>query len=267
MQIHEREQQENCGRYSVKTIDNYQLATWEKLGKQMIWSQLDFVHGMKVLDFGSGEGVTADYLSEDNEVVAVEPSEEMVRDGKKRISSVDGAALSEDEVERSAGFTQLIGSLDVLNKMESETFDLILCHNVLEYADEREQIVREFYRLLRPGGKLSVIKHNRAGRVMQMAVLLNNFEHAHELLDGKDCTASKFGAIRYYEDEDIQKWCEDFQLVSVRGMRTFWDLQQNQEIQTDSQWQEEMLALEMRVTDMEAYKAVAFFHHLMLEKR
>ena len=239
---------------NVKTIDNYLLATWVKLGKRLIWGQLDFVHGMKVLDFGSGTGVTANYFSEENEVIAIEPSEEMIRDGEK-------------EILQTGRFTQLVGGLDVLKTMETESFDLILCHNVLEYADRREEIVREFYRLLKPGGRLSVVKHNRAGRVMQMAVLLNNFAHAHELLDGENCTASKFGAIRYYEDNDIQKWCPEFKCCSVRGIRTFWDLQQNQEIQTDLQWQEEMLKLERRVADLEEFKAVAFFHHLILEKR
>jgi len=52
------------------------------------------------------------------------------------------------------------------------------------------------------------VKHNRAGRVMQMVVLLNDFEHAHSLLDGNDgmAMASKYGAIRYYEDADIENW-------------------------------------------------------------
>lgn len=38
---------------------------------------------------------------------------------------------------------------------------------------------------------------------MQMAVLLDDFERANKLLDGENDTASKFGAIRYYEDDDI----------------------------------------------------------------
>ena len=248
----------------MKTIDDYQLGTWEKLGKQLIWAQLDFVYGMKVLDFGSGTGVTADFFSEDNEVIAVEPSEKMVKDGEMEMLSAGESMHSKGEP---TGFLQIIGGIDALASMESESFDMIFCHNVLEYADDREQIVTEFYRLLKPGGKLSVVKHNRAGRVMQMAVLLNQFEHAHELLDGKNCTASKFGAINYYEDDDIQKWCEGFRLCSTRGMRTFWDLQQNQEIQSDPQWQKEMLELEMRVADMEEYKGIAFFHHLIFEKR
>lgn len=38
-----------------------------------------------------------------------------------------------------------------------------------------------------------------------MVVLLNDFEHAYNLLDGKDGRVSKYGAIRYYEDTDIEK--------------------------------------------------------------
>ena len=45
----------------------------------------------------------------------------------------------------------------------------------------------------------SLVKHNRNGRVMQMAVLLDDFEKANALMDGEDSMASKFGAIRYYE--------------------------------------------------------------------
>lgn len=30
------------------------MTTWDHLLKQMLWQQLDFVQGMKILDFGSG---------------------------------------------------------------------------------------------------------------------------------------------------------------------------------------------------------------------
>ena len=101
--------QGNYRRNGVKTIDNYRLATWEKLGKQLIWAQLDFVHGMKVLDFGSGTGVTADFFSEDNEVIAVEPSEKMVKDGETEILFAGEPTHSEGEP---SGFMQIIGGID-----------------------------------------------------------------------------------------------------------------------------------------------------------
>lgn len=225
------------------------LGTWEKLLKRILWSQLGEIKGKKILDFGSGLGITANHYAKDNQVTAIEPSQESVSE-----------RCTENEYE------QIIGSLDELQKLPDESFDLIFCHNVLEYASEREQIIKEFYRVLKQNGTLSIVKHNRPGRVMQMAVLLNNFESVNNLLDGRDGMTSKFGAIHYYEDSDITKWCADFSLVKTYGIRTFWDLQQNQEIQETPEWQENMIQLEMRVAEMEEYRAIAFFHHMLFVK-
>lgn len=227
-----------------------ELQPWECLMKRIVWKQLGDIRNKKILDFGSGIGVTANYLAEYNDVTAIEPDKESV--AMRRADNQ---------------YTQIIGSTDNLCKFSDETFDMIICHNVLEYAEDREDIVREFARILKQGGKISIVKHNRAGRVMQMVVLLNDFEHAHSLLDGNDGMASKYGAIRYYEDSDIEKWCPDLAITNKLGMRTFWDMQQNQEIHKDSDWQDKMVEIEMRVSDMDGYKDIAFFHHLTLEKK
>lgn len=44
-------------------------------------------------------------------------------------------------------------------------------------------------------------------------------------------------------------------------------MQQNQEIHKNADWQDKMVEIEMRVSDMGGYKDTAFFHHLMIEKR
>ena len=121
-------------------------------------------------------------------------------------------------------------------------------------------------RVLKKEGIISIAKHNRAGRVMQMAVLLDDFEKANAILDGKNSTASKFGAIRYYEDEDILAWEQDLTVSEVFGIRTFWDLQQNQEKHSDEEWQDKMMQLEMRVAQIPEYRDIAFFHHLLLKR-
>ena len=64
---------------------------------------------------------------------------------------------------------------------------------------------------------------------MQTAVLLDDFEKANALLDGEDSTASRFGRIRYYDDGKISEWCSDLTIEKTFAIRTFWDLQQNQE--------------------------------------
>lgn len=151
--------------------------------------------------------------------------------------------------------------------MEASLFDVIICHNVFEYAADRDCIVREFSRLLKPDGYISIVKHNRLGRVMQMVVLLNDFDRANSLLDGNDDTASQFGEIHYYEDADIERWCPELKISKTMGMRTFWDLQQNQEIHRDAEWQSKMIQIEMRASDIKEYQDIAFFHHLIIEKR
>jgi hypothetical protein len=50
-------------------------------------------------------------------------------------------------------------------------------------------------------------------------------------------------------------------------LRTFWDLQQNQEIQKDEDWQEKMIDIEMRVSKNPDFQNIAFFYHLIFEKR
>ena len=225
------------------------LPAWERLFKKIVWKQLGNIEGKKILDFGSGEGITANHFAEKNDVTAIEPSEDMLSNAWKEYE-----------------YTQILGDVNALSTFNDETFDIIICHNVLEYIDDKEAVVKALVRVLKKGGILSIAKHNRAGRVMQMAVLLDDFEKANALLDGENSTASKFGAIKYYEDEDILMWEPGLNISEVFGIRTFWDLQQNQEKHGNEEWQDKMMQLEMRVAQIPEYRDIAFFHHLMLKK-
>lgn len=226
------------------------LPAWERLFKKIVWKQLGDIKDKVILDFGSGEGITSDHFAEYNRVVAVEPWEDMLKDAW-----------------RNHDYRQLVGDVNALSEFEDNSFDMIICHNVLEYIDDKASVVQELTRVLKPGGFISLVKHNRNGRVMQMAVLLDDFEKANSLLDGGDSAASKFGAIRYYEDSDVIRWHPDLFIDKIYGIRTFWDLQQNQEKHPDEEWQEKMMQLEMRVSEMKDFINIAFFHHLLIKKR
>ncbi len=102
---------------------------------------------------------------------------------------------------------------------------------------------------------------------MQMVVLLNNFDEANNLLNGHNSNAQQFGTIKYYDDSDITDWCDGFVLQESFGLRTFWDLQQNQEIQKDEEWQKKMMDIEMKVSQNSDFQRISFFHHLIFEKR
>ena len=225
------------------------IGNWELLLKKMTWQQLGEIKNKKILDFGSGNGLNADYYANDNDVMAIEPAESMI-----------SSRVPENN------YKQIQGGLEQLKNYEDESFDIIFCHNVFEYADERKEILKEFTRLLKKDGFISIIKHNRAGRVMQMAVLLNDFEHANELLAGENGQSQNFGIINYYENIDLVKWSDKLKIQKIYGMRTFWDLQQNQEIQSSEIWQKQMLEIENKVSEIDAYRNIAFFHHIILRK-
>ena len=98
------------------------LPPWEILLKRILWTQIGQLRDKRILDFGSGIGVTANYYAAGNDVVAVEPSEESVQQRWDDHS-----------------YRQIVGSTDALRAMEDESFDVIFCHNVLEYALDREK--------------------------------------------------------------------------------------------------------------------------------
>ena len=63
------------------------------------------------------------------------------------------------------------------------------------------------------------------------------------------------------------KWCPGLSIEKTYGIRTFWDMQQNQEKQSDESWQDEMEKLEMRVSEIDEFRSIAFFHHLIVKKK
>ena len=51
---------------------------WGQLYYDILFDQLQDIKEKRVLDFGSGFGLVANHLAKNNEVLAVEPNEEMV---------------------------------------------------------------------------------------------------------------------------------------------------------------------------------------------
>ena len=223
-------------------------APWGQLFYKLIWNHLKYKE-KRILDFGSGFGITADYLAANNYVTAVEPNQDMLA---HRIHSHD--------------YKQIIGSLEELKKFSDASFDVIICHNVLEYVENREEILTEFYRLLSNNGELSIVKHNNLGKVMQKAVFENNLELAKKLLSGENDVSANFGTINEYSDEDLANYiAEKFIFKNKYGVRIFFGLQRN-EFKEEENWQERMFNLESRAEGIPAFRDIAFFHHILLAK-
>ncbi len=224
-------------------------AAWGKLFYEMVWHNLRF-EGKEILDFGSGFGVTANFLAKNNKVTAVEPNEEMLEH-----------RICENE------YNQLYGSIEVLQSRPDNSVDVIVCHNVLEYLgeEEREALFKAFKRLLKPDGVLSIVKHNKAGKIMQKAVFENKVDEALFLIHEGTAVSANFGNINEYENAELEQLADGaFAVEKVYGVRTFFGLQRN-EWKTEPDWAVKMFKLECEVEEHPVFREIAFFQHLILK--
>ena len=84
-----------------------EIPAWDRLLKRIVWEQIGHIKGKRILDFGSGQGITADFYAKDNEVIAIEPSKEML-----------------ENAWRDNNYNQIEGDISYLKKFDSNSFDL-----------------------------------------------------------------------------------------------------------------------------------------------
>lgn len=233
----------------------YQQATetpWGKLFYEVLFQQLRIGPSARVLDFGSGFGITAAHYGQDNELVAIEPNLDMIN---KRISG---------------NYQQLAGGEELLKQLPRDKFDWILCHNVMEYVNAQEEVLSSLMGLLKSGGRLSLVKHHQPGAIIQQAVLMDDPQTALGFLtDEQQSKKSYFGAIRFYEETQLIDWCKsnNAKIIERFGIRSLYGLSQNHEVKQTKEWYQGMLALEATVAQQAPYLEMAFYHHLIIEKK
>jgi len=229
-------------------------APWGKMFYDLLFMQLNLSPEpkLKILDFGSGLGVTSSYYAAWHDVTAIDQNKEMI-----------DCRFVQNE------YTQIHGGIEQVNNFADNTFDIVFCHNVLEYIEDKEPILQSLCRVLKPGGTLSVVKHNRVGRVIHTAVFRNNPQKALTLLDeGTNDSNNYLGTQYIYSNNELVKWVEKYGggLVDVLGMRAFWALGNDNTVKFTDEWYENMLELENKAAAIDEYRQAAFLHHLLFTK-
>ncbi|MCL1862593.1 MAG: methyltransferase domain-containing protein [Defluviitaleaceae bacterium] len=159
-------------------------------------------------------------------------------------------------------YTQLVGKIELLHDFKDATFDVIICHNVLEFAEERVELVAEFARLLKNDGILSIVKNNKHGRIISKVVFENDVKTAIDLLDGGSIS-NTFGKVVLYDPSDLTSWASSLSIKKVLALRALFGSKQNN---SNSEWSNEMFNLEMKICDLEPYKSFSLFNHVILKK-
>ncbi|MGC2323300.1 MAG: methyltransferase domain-containing protein [Terriglobales bacterium] len=133
---------------------------------------------------------------------------------------------------REAGVTEKIvlkhGDADQMaNLFRAGSFDLILCHNILEYVDDPATLLRGAARALRDSSAiLSVLVRNQAGEVLKAAIRAGDLAAAENSLTAESGQESLYGSkVRLFRSDSLQDMLKaaSLAMIAERGIRVVAD--------------------------------------------
>ncbi|HVR21952.1 MAG TPA: methyltransferase domain-containing protein [Candidatus Polarisedimenticolia bacterium] len=171
------------------------------------------------LDLGGGTGATAVHLARLGiHVTLLDSSRAML----------DIAQLAAGE----AGVTEKIAlqqgdAAELANLFHAGSFDVILCHNILEYVDTPGAVLRSAARALRDSSAiLSLVVRNQAGEVLKAAIQAGDLAAAENNLTAEWGQESLYGGrVRLFRSDGLQAMLKGATLTMTaeRGVRVMAD--------------------------------------------
>lgn len=216
--------------------------------------------GLDVVDVGGGTGGFAVPLAEQgHQVTVVDPSPDAL------------AALSRRAQERGlADRIQAVqGDLDDLAELvPAAGADLVLCHSVLQMVDDPGAALRTLAGLLRPGGRLSLLVHNRDAAVLSRALAGRPEEAARLLDDPRGRWGEADGVQHRWTPEQITALVTEAGLAvdQVHGVRVVADLVPSALLDAEPGGPAALLALERSLADRAPFRDLATQLHLLAQR-
>ena len=212
---------------------------------------------LRVLDVGGGTGATAVRLARMGLHVTLLDSSQAMLDIARR------AAQDADVAEKVALIQGDAGQLADL--FPARSFDVILCHNTLEYVDDPGVVLGSSAGLMRDSASIvSVLVRNRAGEVFKAAIQAGDLAAAEENLSADWANESLYGGpVRLFTPGDLQGLLKSagLQTIAERGVRVLSDylpatVSRNSEYKT-------IFALEHKLGSLAEFAAVARYTHCL----
>ena len=171
------------------------------------------------LDVGCGTGATAVRLARLGIHVTVLDSSPAMLDIAKRAAWEAGVT---DKVVLQHG-----DAAQLANLFHTASFDVILCHNVLEYLDDPMAVLCGAARALRDSSAiLSVLVRNRAGEVFKAAIQAGDLAVAENNLTAEWGQESLYGGrVRLFTSDSLQAMLKaaSLEVIAERGVRVLAD--------------------------------------------
>lgn len=242
----------------------WQLAPWGQLRYRIAQANLaDHLPPppAHILDVGGGNGLDVLPLAQQGHTITL--VDYAIRMLEHAQSEATKAHLDEQ-------FTYI--QSDVHNLTEAvgdKTFDVILCHNILQYLDDADQVLVQLSTHLKAGGLFSIISPNPASETYRTVFQQLNLAEAYDQLDAKTLYAKTFQAImHHYTFEELQQWLAAGQcpVVAQYGIRCLCDYLPDNKQKTDPAFLADLERLELELRHRYPYYLLARFLHLIAQK-
>jgi S-adenosylmethionine-dependent methyltransferase len=212
------------------------------------------------LDLGGGTGATAIRLARLGiDVTMIDSSAAMIEVAKRKIA--EAGLTNKIEIERG----------DVLRlpqSLHTSSFDVVLCHNVLEFLDDPSAAVQAAATFMRNSWSiLSVLVRNQAGEVLKAALLQGDLVTAEHNLDNEWAQESLYGEkVRLFNSETLQQTLSSAMLdpITERGVRVIADYLP-EKISRAAEY-DRIFALERKLGTRQEYVGVARYIHMIARR-
>jgi S-adenosylmethionine-dependent methyltransferase len=212
------------------------------------------------LDLGGGTGATAIRLAQLGIHVTLLDSSPAMLDIAKRAAREAG--VTEKVVLREGDATQLASLFD------PRSFDVILCHNFLEYCNDPGAVLCDAARALRDSSALlSVLVRNRAGEVFKAAILAGDLAAAENGLNAEWGQEKLYGGrVRLFTPDSLRAMLTEASLAPIaeRGVRVLADYLPPQISRTADC--ERIFELERKLGNRPEYAAVSRYTHCLARR-
>ncbi len=210
----------------------------------------------RILDIGGGMGqLSLRLLALGYEVLLCDPSEKMLDHAREAAS-----LLPPDQQQR---LTIQRCTLQQAANSWNDTFDIVLCHAVLEWLAEPLSAIQDLNCLVKPGGHLSLMFYNLHS-INLRNLIRGNFKKVKsgELAGYKNSLTP----INPLEPEDVYSALTRSGFIDLgrAGVRVFSDYL-TREISENRSF-EDTLELEMQFSAQEPYISIARYIHVMAKK-
>jgi SAM-dependent methyltransferase len=174
---------------------------------------------LRALDLGCGTGAMAVRLARLGIHVTLLDSSSQMLDLARRAAQDAGVT---DKIELKHGDTTQWANL-----LDAGSFDVILCHNVLEYVDAPGAVLRMAAGALRDSSAIvSILVRNQAGEVLKAAIKDGDLSAAEHNLTAEWGHESLYGGrVRLFTAEGLRDTliAESLAVIAERGVRVMSD--------------------------------------------